>query len=159
LPISTEGDFEVVGHSPFDSGRGKRTATRGGTTAEKAGRTRRDANRSGARLKIQVDMAGGSRLGPGKVRLLELIKAEGSLSRAAAAMGISYRRAWLFVQQLNAAFDEEAIATPDHGRGGGAARLTDFGEDLIRQYRRLESFARAEGSEVLRWLERHRRAD
>ncbi len=48
-------------------------------------------------------------------------------------MGISYRRAWLFVQQINAAFDEPVIATSEHGHGGSAAKLTEFGKKLIRQ--------------------------
>lgn len=84
-----------------------------------------------AKVKVQIDLPAGGRLGPGKIRLLELIETEGSLSRAAKAMGISYRRAWLFVQHINAAFDEPAVATPEGGHGGGAAKLTAFGRDLV----------------------------
>ena len=108
-------------------------------------------------IKLQLDLSIGSRIGPGKIRLLELIESEGSLSRAAQTLGLSYRRAWLFVQQINAAFDEPAIATPEHGRGGTPARLTAFGQELIRRYRRIEWLAEAQGSEDLSWFACHQR--
>jgi len=108
-------------------------------------------------VKLQLDLPVGSRIGPGKIRLLELIETQGSLSRAAKSMGISYRRAWQFVQHINAAFDQTAIATPGHGHGGAPARLTEFGKELIRRYRRLESLTAAQGDEDLNWLARHQR--
>lgn len=104
------------------------------------------------RLKVQIDLPGGGRIGPGKIQLIELIESEGSLSRATQAMGISYRRGWLFVQQMNAAFDEPVISTPEHGHGGSAAKLTDFGKELICRYRRLESVAETQSDADLTWL-------
>ena len=127
--------------------------------AESAAPHKRAAARSGKeqpRLKIQIDFPGGARLGPGKVALLEAIDAEGSLSRAAERMNISYRRAWLFMQQINQAFDEVAVATPEHGHGGGPARLTPFGRELIRHYRVMEEEAGRAGLQILAWLDRHR---
>lgn len=106
-------------------------------------------------VKLQLDLPGGARIGPGKIRLLELIEQEGSLSRAAEAMRVSYRRAWLFVQQINKAFDEPAVSTPEHGHGGSAARLTEFGRELIRHYRAMEEVAQAQNAEPLAWLARH----
>ncbi len=107
------------------------------------------------KVKLQLDLAVGSRIGPGKIRLLELIGNEGSLARAARTMGLSYRRAWLFVQQVNAAFAEPAITTPAHRHGGSAARLTPFGQELIRRYRDLEAVTTAGGGEALDWFLRH----
>lgn len=106
-------------------------------------------------VKLQLDLPGGARIGPGKIRLLELIEEAGSLSRAAEAMHVSYRRAWLFVQQVNQAFDEPAVSTPEHGHGGAAARLTDFGKELIRRYRDMETRAEEGSMDALIWLARH----
>lgn len=108
-------------------------------------------------VKLQLDLPGGARIGPGKIRLLELIEEAGSLSRAAETMRVSYRRAWLFVQQINNAFDVPAVSTPEHGHGGAAARLTEFGKELIRQYRSMETKAEAESETTLRWLADHER--
>lgn len=141
-------------HLPAAAERERETAD-GDATARTAAGTAARKSKGRATIKMQIDMPDGTRLGPGKIQLLELIESEGSLSRAAEAMGISYRRAWLFVQQINAVFDRPAIATPKHGRGGAAARLTTFGEELIRQFRQLEALARRDGGTVLRWLERH----
>lgn len=137
--------------------RAARAASKDPAPSKKAGdRKKADDN---SRLKIQIDFPGGARLGPGKVALLELIDAEGSLSRAAEKMGISYRRAWLFMSQINKAFDEVAVATPEHGHGGGPARLTPFGQELIRHFRSLEQETHKASSEILRWLDRHKSGD
>jgi molybdate transport system regulatory protein len=128
------------------------TGRRGGPT-DKA--PKKKPARKGSSIKLQIDFPGGVRLGPGKVALLEAIDSEGSLSRAAASIGMSYRRAWLFMQQVNQAFDETAVATPEHGHGGGPAKLTDFGRELIRQYRDIESKALNSGGDILAWLDQH----
>lgn len=131
--------------------RGKKAANPATTTSRSA----QSSKEQPAQVKLQINLPGGSRIGPGKIQLLELVETEGSLSRAAETMGISYRRAWQFVQQINATFDEPAIATPEHGQGGAAAKLTDFGRVLIAKFRDLEKTANAEGRGVLRWLAKH----
>jgi molybdate transport system regulatory protein len=123
---------------------------------ELEGKPKKKSAKSGSSIKLQIDFPGGVRLGPGKVALLEAIDSAGSLSRAAAQIGMSYRRAWLFMQQINQAFDQVAVSTPEHGHGGGPAKLTDFGRELIRQYRSIEKKAIASGSEILSWLDEHR---
>lgn len=117
---------------------------------------KRKPAKKGSSIKLQIDFPGGVRLGPGKVALLEAIDSAGSLSRAATEIGMSYRRAWLFMQQINEAFDEVAVSTPEHGHGGGPAKLTDFGRELIRQYRSIEKKAITSGGEILAWLDHHR---
>jgi molybdate transport system regulatory protein len=53
------------------------------------------------RLSIRLDLTSGDRIGPGKIALLEAIQATGSISAAARSLGMSYRRAWLLVEQIN----------------------------------------------------------
>lgn len=109
-----------------------------------------------ARVKVQVVLPDGSRLGPGKIMLLENIDSEGSLVRAARKLKISYRHAWLYMQQINTAFSEAAVLTPNNGQGGGPSQLSDFGRTLIQQYRALEAEARHASARRLEWLDRHR---
>lgn len=108
-----------------------------------------------ATLKLQIDLKDGSRLGPGKIMLLEAIDRAGSLSQGAAEMGISYRRAWLFVSQINDSFDHPAISTPASGHGGAPAQLTDFGRELIAVYRKLEADAERASSKAMTWVRNH----
>lgn len=82
-------------------------------------------------------------MGPGKAELVELIAECGSISSAARAMGMSYRRAWQLVEGLNGAFREPVIATAVGGQRGGGARVTAFGIALVRRYRAMEAKASA----------------
>jgi molybdate transport system regulatory protein len=93
-------------------------------------------------LSIRLDLAGG-RLGPGKVALLEAIGREGSISAAARALSMSYRRAWELVEEVNATFAGPAVAASTGGRRGGGAVLTPLGRDLIAAYRAIEEAAGA----------------
>lgn len=93
-------------------------------------------------LSIRVDLSPSAAIGPGKIRLLELIDETGSISAAGRAMEMSYRRAWLLVDELNRLF-REPVATAAHGgRSGGGASLTPFGKRLVRGYRQMETDAR-----------------
>jgi molybdate transport system regulatory protein len=83
------------------------------------------------------------RLGPGKIQLLEMISAHGSISEAARAMDMSYRRAWLLVAELNQCFRQPVTTTQTGGKGGGHAQLTAFGQSLIDRYRKIEHDATA----------------
>ena len=104
------------------------------------GRSRR-RRRLNARLSIRIDFAGGRRIGPGKVRLLELIEETGSISAAGRAMAMSYRRAWLLVESLNTSFRAPVVDTRAGGRQGGGAELTAFGRELVERYRTVEQEA------------------
>ena len=94
------------------------------------------------RLTIRVDF-GEFLLGPGKVRLLELIGDSGSISAAGRAMDMSYRRAWLLIDEMNRHFREPVVLTARGGRQGGGAELTEFGREVITRYRDLETRATA----------------
>jgi molybdate transport system regulatory protein len=101
-----------------------------------------------ARLTLRIDLQSGA-IGPGKIRLLELVGESGSISAAARAMNMSYRRAWLLIDGLNRCFRVPSVETQLGGTGGGGAVLTDFGHDLIARYRAIErASAKASASEL-----------
>ena len=76
-------------------------------------------------------------MGPGKAELLEAIAATGSISASAKQLGMSYRRAWLLVDTMNRCFREPVVASATGGSGGGGARVTEFGRDVLRRYRTM----------------------
>jgi molybdate transport system regulatory protein len=89
-------------------------------------------------IRFRIDFGEHSNIGPGKVALLEGIKAHGSLSEAARSMGMSYRRAWLLLDSVNRSFVVPATVNTTGGRGGGGAEITAFGILLIERYREVE---------------------
>ncbi|MQP64473.1 LysR family transcriptional regulator [Niveispirillum sp. SYP-B3756] len=97
------------------------------------------------RLTLRLDFANGHRLGPGKVRLLEAIDEHGSISAAGRALGMSYRRAWLLLDEINRAFTQPAVAGQTGGSGGGGTALTDWGRELVTLYRGLEASSTGAG--------------
>ncbi|MEJ0025826.1 MAG: LysR family transcriptional regulator [Rhizomicrobium sp.] len=104
------------------------------------------------RLTIRIDFADGTALGPGKVRLLELVAETGSIRKAAAAMKMSYRRAWLLLKALDDMFGEKLSQTATGGKEGGGARLSPLGRAVVARYRRVESAASGTASQDLKAL-------
>jgi molybdate transport system regulatory protein len=90
------------------------------------------------RLSIRLDIANGDRIGPGKIALLEAIRSKGSITVAAEHLGMSYRRAWLLIQAINATLQQPAVATATGGTEGGGTVLTPVGEEVIKLYRSIE---------------------
>jgi len=90
------------------------------------------------RLTIRLDFDAGRRLGPGKIALLEAIDETGSISAAGRAHKMSYRRAWLLVEDLNATFAHPLVAAQPGGAGGGGAKLTEEGRRIVALYRSAE---------------------
>jgi molybdate transport system regulatory protein len=92
-----------------------------------------------SRVRLRIDFGPGHGLGPGKISLLEQMQRTGSLSEAAKALGMSYRRAWVLVQSMNALFDEPLVRMTKGGRGGGGgAQVTARGRETIVAFRRAE---------------------
>jgi molybdate transport system regulatory protein len=105
-----------------------------------------------ARLTIRVDFGAFGYLGPGKVQLLELIDKHGSISSAGKEMGMSYRRAWLLVDEINQTFREPLVEKQMGGTGGGGATLSSLGRDVVARYRAIETAASAACAGDLRAL-------
>jgi molybdate transport system regulatory protein len=106
-----------------------------------------------ARLTIRIDLARRGAIGPGKIRLLELVGESGSISAAGRAMGMSYRRAWTLIASLNAYFRSPVVETQLGGTRGGGAALTDLGQDVIARYRAVERAAAKAGAPELAALD------
>lgn len=106
---------------------------------------------SGA-LRLRVDFGAFGAIGPGKIRLLELIGEQGSITTAGRAMRMSYRRAWLLVESLNRSFRQPLVTTQRGGSAGGGAVLTAFGREVIRRYRDIEAQASKAVAKQLRML-------
>lgn len=93
------------------------------------------------RAAIKIDFGTEVRLGPGKVRLLELIAETGSISEAARQMEMSYRRAWLLIDEVNGIFGKPVVETATGGAGGGGAKITLLGEAVVAVFRAIENEA------------------
>jgi len=105
-----------------------------------AGKRPPAAREDGPRLRILLGEA--IALGPGKAALLAAIAQTGSISAAARAMGMSYRRAWILVDEMNRAFRAPLVASEAGGKRGGGAVVTALGNDVLVRYRRMEAMAK-----------------
>ena len=105
------------------------------------------------RLRLHVHLGDEHSIGPGKVRLLEAIRELGSITAAARAMGMGYRHAWDLVDDLQSGFRRPLLEATSGGKAGGGARLTPFGEEVIRRFRAMERAANAGMARELRALE------
>ena len=98
------------------------------------------------KLRILFDTA---MLGPGKAALLAGIRDTGSISAAGRRMKMSYKRAWMLVEEMNAAFREPLVVPSRGGAGGGGARLTEAGLRVLRLYDEvLEQAAGAAAAQI-----------
>ena len=99
------------------------------------------APRPVARFRMRITAGDVIAVGPGKIALLEAIVATGSITAAAKSLGMSYRRAWLLLDELNHALKKPAVDSAKGGQHGGGSALTDTGRQLIDLYRHVESTA------------------
>jgi molybdate transport system regulatory protein len=93
-------------------------------------------------------------IGPGKVALLEAIAETGSISAAARQVGMSYRRAWVLIDEVNQALRSPAVSTVAGGAHGGGTALTSVGKEVIKHYRAIESTARVAAASDISALKR-----
>jgi len=103
-------------------------------------------------LTIRVNLGEYGSLGPGKIALMEHISKCGSITSAGREMGMSYRRAWLLVDEINHMFREPLVEKQLGGAGGGGARLTKLGRDVVGRYRSIEGAAAMASAADLRAL-------
>ncbi|MPL88426.1 hypothetical protein SDC9_34449 [bioreactor metagenome] len=87
--------------------------------------------------------------GPGKADLLQAIAEEGSISAAGRRMGMSYKRAWSLVEEMNDAFAEPLVLSARGGAHGGGAQLTTTGQAVLADYRALLARLLAGGADEI----------
>ncbi|WP_121096512.1 winged helix-turn-helix domain-containing protein [Roseinatronobacter ekhonensis] len=97
-------------------------------------------------LRIRILFGEDAMLGPGKADLLERIGQTGSIAAAGRSMSMSYKRAWMLVETMNAAFREPLIESSRGGAKGGGARLTEAGAEVLSNYRKLEEIMAEAGA-------------
>ena len=106
------------------------------------------------RLTVRVLRGEDVAMGPGKADLLTAIRDTGSISGAARAMNMSYRRAWMLVDVMNRSFRQPLVHSAVGGQKGGGARLTEDGERALRLFREMEAAARTAAQPALEALMR-----
>jgi molybdate transport system regulatory protein len=90
------------------------------------------------RLRVRIDVGREPAIGPGKIALLEAIMHEGSLSAAARKLGMSYRRAWLLIEDINSRMRKPAVIGAKGGAQGGSSEVTASGRRLVELFRSVE---------------------
>lgn len=98
------------------------------------------------RLRLRLLFGDDAMLGPGKADLLDLIARHGSIAAAGREMKMSYKRAWMLVEEMNGAFCEPLVDRSRGGSHGGGARLTKTGVEVLTHYRKLEDRVAAMGA-------------
>ncbi len=89
-------------------------------------------------LKIKIEVHDNFNIGPGKIALMEAIISCGSISSAAKTMGMSYRKAWKLVKEINNASNKKIILTNTGGKGAGGTKVSPDGISFIKAFRNIE---------------------
>lgn len=104
------------------------------------------------RFRMRITHGDQIAVGPGKIALLEAIEQTGSITAAAKSLDMSYRRAWLLLDEMNRSLREPAVTTSKGGNSGGGSVLTESGRQVIALYRRIEDGASAACKQDIRAL-------
>jgi molybdate transport system regulatory protein len=104
-------------------------------------------------IRIRITADDTIAFGPGKASLLQAIARTGSISGAAREMGMSYRRAWLLVEQMNRCFKTPLVQTATGGIKGGGAHITEMALDVLQHYQAMQQQAAAATHDDLVYLQ------
>lgn len=105
-------------------------------------------------VRLRIDIGPDCSIGPGKIALLEQIERSGSLSEAARVLRMSYRRAWLLLEDLNRTLGHPVTTASVGGAGGGGAKITPFGRQVAAAFREIETATTHAAAQKLEWLVR-----
>jgi molybdate transport system regulatory protein len=108
--------------------------------------------RNTIRLRLRIDVDREPAIGPGKIALLEAIAETGSISAAARKLHMSYRRAWLLIEDINSRLSKPAVTRAKGGRKGGSSEVTEWGRRLVHLFRKVEATAYSRSAPDIRAL-------
>ncbi|MEC7771042.1 MAG: winged helix-turn-helix domain-containing protein [Bacteroidota bacterium] len=89
------------------------------------------------RTRCWIDIDGKKFFGPGRAQLLLMIEKNGSLSKAAKEMGMSYRKAWAMVEDMNQRGQKPYVELHKGGTKGGGAELTETGKKVLVTFQKM----------------------
>ena len=90
-------------------------------------------------IKIRIQIKNEFYIGPGKIFLLEKIGEKGSISKAAESIGLSYKKAWKLIDELNRHSSKKLVYAKSGGKGVRGSQLTNEGKTFIKIFRNIES--------------------
>ena len=89
------------------------------------------------RIRCWIDIDGVRFFGPGRAELLSLIDQSGSIVKAAKSMGMSYKKAWDMVDEMNNRGKKPFVIARKGGDKGGGSELTDTARKMLSRYNKL----------------------
>lgn len=91
------------------------------------------------KVKFWIERKGVSILGPGRMAILEAIDRTDSLTEATKECNISFRKGWKLITEINEQLEQPVVISERGGTGGGGkTSLTEYGKNLIQQYRAIQ---------------------
>jgi len=94
-----------------------------------------------ATIRIRIAVGENIAIGQGKADLLEVIGRTGSIAAAARELGMSYRKAWMLVDEMNQCFASPVVVAAKGGPGGGGAQVTPTGQEALARFREIQGRA------------------
>ena len=98
-----------------------------------------------ATIRIRIGVGENIAIGQGKADILEAIARTGSISAAARELEMSYRKAWMLVDEMNQCFRSPVVVAAKGGPQGGGATVTPLGLEALARFRKIQ----AEASEAI----------
>jgi molybdate transport system regulatory protein len=92
-------------------------------------------------IRIRIGVGENIAIGQGKADLLEAIGRTGSISAAARELEMSYRKAWMLVDEMNQCFLSPVVLAAKGGRLGGGAKVTPLGQQALARFRQIQAKA------------------
>lgn len=120
--------------------------------SKKVLRATSDSNKVVVQFRLRVKYGEEIAIGPGKIAILEAIADTGSISAAGRKLGMSYRRAWLLVDQMNQYFKAPVVHAATGGTQGGGTALTPMGLEVISLYRTIEQQSQTHSASLIEAL-------